>query len=80
MGFFSKFKKKEGGDVKAAAPAPALASAQPAKQAAASPTLLTTNKPSGLYVLLHRALMQMEVAAEQAKQDMSAKHAAEDDR
>ena len=40
MGFFSKFKKKEG-DVKAAAPAkatePALASAQPAKQAAASP-------------------------------------------
>ena len=50
------------------------------KQAAASPTLLTTNKPSGLYVLLHRALMQMEVAAEQAKQDMSAKHAAEDDR
>jgi len=40
MGFFSKFKKKEG-DVKAAAPAkatePALASAQPAKQPAASP-------------------------------------------
>ena len=50
------------------------------RQASASPTLLTTNKPSGLYVLLHRALMQMEVAAEEAKQNRSARHAAEDDR
>ena len=48
--------------------------------ASASPSLLTTNKSSGLYILLHRALLQMEQAAESTKQKMSAGHAAGDDR
>ncbi len=48
--------------------------------ASASPSLLTTNKTSGLHALLHQALLQMEQAASLTKQDLSARDAAGDDR